>query len=194
MLVNDEDAAFNTVEVHTLPVREGQVQSDPAQDVLKICVVERYGRNGNMACGFVRGLGLRKGALATSVAVPSNNLVAAGVDDADLWHAIQRLEVMQGGQVVVADGEVLAEVPLRLGGVMSEAPYEDVVGAMESVQTAARDQLGCQLRRPFAPLLHTLLSSLPDLGMTDYGLIDVKTGEFVPVLAESAAAVGTAIP
>src|SRR5262249_17926865 len=99
--VTDQDAAFNTAVEATLPVVDGEVQPDLEQDVLKFCVVERYGQNGNLAVGFAQGFGLRRGALAASVSVPSNNVVAVGTNDDEIWAAVQHLARIQGGLVVV---------------------------------------------------------------------------------------------
>ena len=180
--VTDQDAAFNTAVEADLEVVDGLVQSDLAHDILKFCVVERYGQNGNVAVGFAQGFGLRRGALASSTSVPANNIVAVGVSDDEIWAAIQRLEQIQGGIVVVVDGQSLAEVRLPIGGVMAEQPYEEVVDAFTRAQAMAQTVLGCPLDRPFHPLASTGLYSLPDLGMTDCGLVDVRAGQFVPVV------------
>ncbi len=180
--VNDQDAAFNAAASATLRVFNGGVESDPAQDVLKLCVVERYGRNGNVALAFARGFGLERGAIATSVSVPSNNIVAVGATDADMWLAINHVAKIQGGYAVVADGAVLADVNLRIGGIVSESPYEEVMSAISNAETVARETLGCTLESPLRAITSTVLSTLPDYGMTDRGLIDVATQQFVPLL------------
>lgn len=180
--VTDQDAAFNTAVEAVLKVSDGLVQPDLENDILKFCVVERYGRNGNVAVGFAQGFGLLRGALAGSTSVPSNNIVAVGTSDNEIWAAVQRLEEIQGGTVVVADGQVLTEVPLPIGGIMAEMPYEKVVEAFTRAQVIAQTSLGCTLKRPFQALAATVLTTLPDLGMTDRGLVDVRTGQFVPVI------------
>jgi adenine deaminase len=185
--VEEEDPAFNTGVLAELPVVEGLVRADPGNDVLKMCVVERYGRAGSVAIGFVQGFGLKRGAMATSVSVPSNNIVAVGTNDPDILRAISALEAMQGGYVVVDDGAVLAEVPLPIGGVMADRPYEEIVEMIRAAEMAVRDKLGGVLLHPFGPLTHTVLCSLPELGMTDQGLMDVASGEFIPVIVEAAA-------
>lgn len=180
--VNDQDAALNKADEAVLPVAEGQVQPDVAQDVLKFCVVERYNRNGNVAAAFARGFGLRRGAIATSVSVPSNNIVAVGASDAEIWFAIQQVARMQGGYVVVAGEQVLAEVRLPVRGIISEAPFEDVVAAIECAERVAGEELGCALPNPLRALTATVLPTLPAYGMTDRGLIDVAASGFVPVV------------
>lgn len=180
--VNDQDAALNRATTARLPVSEGQVRSDPAQDVLKFCVVERYDRNGNVAAAFATGFGLARGAIATSVSVPSNNIVAVGVNDEEIWAAIQRVRAMRGGYVVVDGDRVLAEVRLPVGGIISEEPFEDVVAAIRDAERIAGEALGCVLPNPLRALTATVLPTLPDYGMTDLGLIDVAARAFVPVL------------
>lgn len=180
--VTERNAALNHADVATLQVVDGLVRPDVAADVLTFCVLERYGRNGNVAVAFARGFGLTRGAIATSVSVPSNNIVAVGTNADDIWAAVRQVARIQGGHVVVADGEVLAQTPLPVGGIMSEEPYEDVVAAIHHVDQVARDELGATLATPFWVLTETVLPSLPDYGMTDRGLIDVASGHLVPAL------------
>ncbi|WP_033292558.1 adenine deaminase C-terminal domain-containing protein [Amycolatopsis jejuensis] len=181
---SDQDAAFNRAETAELPVVDGLVQPDIAADVLKFCMVERYGRNGNATVAFIRGFGLTTGAIASSVSGPSNNIVCAGVDDGDMWTAIRRVEEMQGGYVVVRDGEVLADVALPVGGIISELPYEQVVDSVARLEQVAQDALGCVLTNPVRALAGTVLHTLPAYGMTDRGLVEVSTREFVPVVLQ----------
>ncbi len=198
MQVSDQDAAFNTCVTAELEVVDGVVQPDLDRDILKFCIVERYGKNGNVTVGLAQGFGLKRGALASTVSVPSNNIVAVGTSDEDIWFAIQRLASVQGGKIAVAEGQVLGEVLLPFGGVLSDRPYEEIVADTDTMFAAISRDLGGALARPFNPLVATVLCSLPDLGMTDRGLVDVKTGQFVPVVvglegaATPAASVGAA--
>lgn len=187
--VNDQDAALNKAAHATLPVEDGLVLPDPARDVLKFCVVERYQRNGNVAVAFASGFGLTRGAIATSVSVPSNNIVAVGVSDAEIWAAIRHVTAIHGGYAVVADGAVLAEVRLPVGGIISEQPFADVVAVIREAERIAGAELGCALVNPLRALTATVLPTLPDYGMTDRGLVDVAAGRFVPVRISSTAAV-----
>jgi adenine deaminase len=175
--------AFNHETSAELAVLDGAIEPDPAQDILKIVVVERYGRTGNVGAGFVKGFGLRRGALASSVSIPSNNIVAVGASDADIWIAIQHLKKIRGGFVLVANGRVQAEVPLPVGGIMAAQPFESLVSQITEAQAAARS-LGCKLLHPFFTMAQTVLSTLPDLGLTDKGLIDVRRGAITPVVLE----------
>jgi adenine deaminase len=185
MEVIDGDA-FNKAIVCDLPVRDGAIMPDVDADVLKIIVVERYGRKGTVGVGFAKGFGLKRGAMATSISVPFNNIVAVGASDGDLWDALHAIEAMQGGFAVVADGKVLAEVPLRVGGIMSLEPYESFLAATAAAEEIAHS-LGCQLKNPFKTLVSTVHTTLPDLGLTDLGLIDTRTGTPTSLVVESVA-------
>lgn len=175
--------AFNRCEVAALPVAGGEVQPDPARDILKIAIIERYGRRGGMTNAFVNGFQLKSGAIATSYSVPSNNIVVVGVNREDMACAVQRIARMKGGFVVVRDGEVLAEVRLGIGGIMSAEPYETLLSDVEKANRAAKS-LGCPLQHPFFTMAQTVLSSLPDLGLTDRGLVDALSGRIVDVVLD----------
>lgn len=109
-----------------VPVKNGQAVADPAQDLLKMAVVERHQNTGNVGLGFVKGFGLRKGAIASSVAHDSHNIVVVGADDTDMRAAVEAVAEMGGGQVVVTDGQVKAQLPLPIAGLMSDQPLEEV--------------------------------------------------------------------
>lgn len=178
--------AFNSEHILPLDVVSGIIMPRLQEDILRLVVAERYGRTGGIGTGFVKGFGLQRGALAVSIVIPSNNIAAVGVDDNDIWAAIERLAVIQGGMVVVDRGEVVAEVPLPIGGILSGEPYEDLVARIELAQQAARN-LGCVLEHPFFTIAQTVLSTLPDLGLTDKGLVNSRTGQLVPIIQEEAA-------
>lgn len=178
--------AFNSEHMVPLDLVSGVVMPRPHDDILRIVVAERYGRTGDIGTGFVKGFGLKRGALAVSIVIPSNNIAAVGVDDNDIWAAMERLAVIQGGLVVVDRGEVIAEVPLPIGGILSGEPYEALVARIEQAQQAAKE-LGCVLEHPFFTIAQTVLSTLPDLGLTDKGLVNSRTGQLVPIIQEEAA-------
>jgi adenine deaminase len=178
-----DSEAFNRAFEVDLAVADGRVQPDPARDILIISVVERYGRNGNVGRGFVKGFGLKRGAIASSLSIPSNNLVSVGTNEDDIWRALERIEAIQGGFVVVDEGRILAEVPLPFGGIMANTPHAALIGEILRADDAARG-LGCTLRNPFYTMAQTVLSTLPDLGLTDRGLVDANRGRTVPVLVE----------
>lgn len=166
-----------------VPVEEGNAVADPAADLLKIAVVERHKGTGNVAVAFVRGLGLRAGALASSVAHDSHNVVAVGCSDADIAAAVGRVVEMGGGQVVVAGGEVRAELALPIAGLMSPLPASDVADAVAGLNKAAAD-LGCALDDPFMTMSFLALPVIPELKLTDRGLVDVGLFEIVGPFAD----------
>lgn len=161
-------------------VMDGAAVADPDRDILKIAVVERHQGTGNVGLAFVHGFGLRRGALASSVAHDSHNLVVVGVSDDDMRLAIEALAELGGGQVVVADGEVLALLPLPIAGLMSDAGLVDVVASTRALDEGAR-RIGCTLPAPFMTLSFLALPVIPRLKLTDRGLVDVDRFEFVPL-------------
>jgi adenine deaminase len=156
-------------------VEEGLVVSDTGRDILKMAVVERHRGTGNIGRGLVQGFGLARGALATSVAHDSHNIAVVGVSDEDMLAAVLEVEKMGGGLVALAEGRTLARLPLPVAGLMSEARLEEVQQGLESCIAAARG-LGCPLTDPFMTLSFLCLPVIPELKLTDRGLVDV--GEF----------------
>ncbi|MCK9356779.1 MAG: adenine deaminase [Dehalococcoidia bacterium] len=146
--------------------------SDTSRDILKLVVVERHHATGRVGKGFVTGFGLRRGALAGSIAHDSHNLVCVGVSDDDILGALRALERMQGGLVVFADGAVQAALPLPVAGLLSPEPVQAVIAAQHSVEEAAR-LLGAQPPAPFALLSFLALPVIPELRVTDLGVVDV---------------------
>ena len=161
-----------------LPWRDGLRHADPSRDLLKVCVLERHGRNGNIGRGFVRGFGLRAGALASSVGHDSHNLCVVGADDADMAVAANRLIALGGGFVAVRDGTVLAEMALPIAGLMSLDAFEDVAHGLERLREAVQG-MGCGLAEPFLQLAFLALPVIPHLKITDMGLVDVDRFELV---------------
>ncbi|HET7171355.1 MAG TPA: adenine deaminase [Gaiellales bacterium] len=163
-------------------VSKGAAVADPERDLAKIAVVERHLGTGRIGLGLVRGLGLRAGAIASTVAHDAHNIVCAGVDDGDMARAVQRLADMGGGMVVVRDRGIRAELPLPVAGLLSDAPLERVLEQTEALMAAVRD-LGTPLEAPFDALAFLSLSVIPELKITDRGLIDVDRFEIVPLRA-----------
>jgi len=155
-----------------LPMQDGSWRADVVQDIAKLVVLERHGRNGNTGKGFVRGFGLARGALASTVAHDSHNLICAGVSDADMLLAIRVLAEGGGGLVVVEDGRTLAHLPLPIAGLMSDQPAQKVVNALAALHDAAH-AVGCRLSAPFMALSFLALPVIPRLKLTDCGLVDV---------------------
>ncbi|GAP25045.1 adenine deaminase [Gluconobacter frateurii NBRC 101659] len=162
----------------TLPEADGQVLPDLTADVAKVCVVARHGHNDNIGRGFVKGFGLRHGALASSVGHDSHNICVVGTNDADMAVAVNRLEETGGGFIAVRDGQVLAELRLPVAGLMSDAPFEQVRDDLIVLRKASKE-MGVSLEEPFLQLAFLPLPVIPHLKITDLGMIDVRTMEFV---------------
>ena len=153
-------------------VTDGVVVTDVGEDILKVAVIERHKASGRIGVGLVKGFGLKRGALASSIAHDSHNIVVVGVDDRDMLAAAKEVERLQGGLAVVAGGEVLAALPLPIAGLLSDEPLETVVQQLSGVETAAA-ALGCALPSPFSALSFLALPVIPQLRLTDLGLVDV---------------------
>ncbi|MGA2173360.1 MAG: adenine deaminase [Verrucomicrobiota bacterium] len=168
--------------VEMAKVEQGCAVADLERDLLKLVVVERHRATGNVGVGFVRGFQLKDGALGSTVAHDAHNVVVVGTNDADICRAIQALEELQGGQVAVRGGRVLAELGLPIAGLVSDRPLAEVIARLEALNAAAR-ALGCKLNAPFMALSFLSLSPIPELKLTDQGLIDAvqmrKTALFV---------------
>jgi adenine deaminase len=165
------------------PVRDGRLVADPLQDLLKLAVVERHRGTGNLGLGLVQGFGLRRGALASSVAHDSHNIVVVGADEADMLAAVQHLVALGGGLAAVADGQVLADLALPIAGLMSPRPLKEVAGAYGALKEAYR-ALGGNLQDPFMALSFLALPVIPALKLTDLGLVDVGRFQVVPLWGE----------
>lgn len=163
-----------------LPVRNGVICVDPAQDILKLTVTERYGKTGGVGVAFVRGFGLQSGALAYSMSHDHHNIVAVGIEDADLAAAVNEVARLHGGLAVVRDGQVLASMALPIGGLMSPLDAPTVMAQIDAMNDAAR-QLGCPLPAPFMTLSFISLPTVPELGLTDKGLVDVLAHQLITV-------------
>ncbi len=158
---------------------DGDKRPDLARDLVKIAVIERHGVNGNRATGFVKGFGLKKGAIASTVCHDHHNIAVVGVDYADMALAATRLGEIEGGFVVVEGGRVLAELPLPVAGLMSLASFEEVREALVALRAAARS-LGVVLEEPFLQLAFLALPVIPHLKITDFGMVDVDRFEVIP--------------
>ncbi|HEX2587261.1 MAG TPA: adenine deaminase [Gaiellales bacterium] len=161
-------------------VRDGLAVADAERDVAKIVVVERHLGTGRHAVGFVRGFGLRRGAIASTVAHDAHNIVCVGVDDGDMARAITRLAELGGGMVVVEERGVRAELPLPVAGLLSDQPLGTVLEQSAALAEAVR-VLGCSIEAPFHAMGFLALSVIPALKITDHGLVDVNAFEIVPL-------------
>lgn len=171
--------------VEEVCVEDGRIAADPERDILKLAVVERHRGTGNVGVGLVRGFGLRRGALASSYAHDSHNIVVVGANDDDMHQAALQVASLQGGLVVVAEGKVIAALPLPIAGLMSPQPIDQVVCDFDVVEEAARS-LGTTVPAPFAVLSFLALPVIPSLKLTDRGLVDATKGRFVDVAAVAA--------
>jgi adenine deaminase len=160
--------------------QNGRAVADPARDLLKMVVIERHHRTGNIGKGFVTGLGFKRGAIAGTVAHDHHNLVVIGADDASMLTAARAVADAGGGQAAADGGTVLAVLPLPIAGLMSDQAIEQVRARMDGLLKAAR-QLGSTLHDPFMAMSFLALEVIPKLKLTDAGLVDVEKFEVVPL-------------
>ena len=159
---------------------DGRATADVSRDLAKVAVLERHRRTGRIGRGFVSGFGLRRGALASSHAHDAHNVIVVGVDDADMAVAVNRLTEIGGGQVAAAGGEILAEVPCPIGGLLSDRPAGDVAAQVRRMHEVSA-ALGCTLPAPYMTMSFLALSVIPELRITDLGLVDTNRFEVVPL-------------
>ena len=172
LITKATDAKINIV--------DGLAEANIEEDVLKICVIERHRASGNIGRGFVKGFNLKSGAIASTVAHDSHNMVIIGTNDEDMYRAAVRLIKLQGGKVVVNNGEVLAELPLPIAGLISDKDYEFVTDSCDELNKAAMS-LGCTLNDPFMAMAFLSLPVIPDLKITDKGIFDTNRFEFINI-------------
>ena len=163
-----------------LPAKNGLALADPEADILKIAVIERHHGTGNTGVGFVSGFGLRRGAIAQSIAHDSHNIIVCGVNDKDMKTAAMHVAKIGGGIAVADSGSVAASLPLPIAGLMSDRPLDQVYAKTKELKMAARS-LGSNLPDPFMSLSFLALPVIPKLKITDRGLFDVKRFCHVPV-------------
>ncbi|MHB8994226.1 MAG: adenine deaminase [Armatimonadota bacterium] len=169
--------------IASLPVADGSVQCAPAEDILKLAVIERHGRGGYIGLGFIKGFCLTSGALASTVAHDSHNLIVLGCDDQSMLTAACAVIQTGGGQAVASGDELLALLPLPIAGLISDRPATEVAAANLRLERAAH-YLGCRLSRPFSTLSFMALPVIPELKLTDQGLFDVSFFQHIPLLVQ----------
>ncbi|HET9073532.1 MAG TPA: adenine deaminase [Solirubrobacteraceae bacterium] len=173
------------VESHSLTTRRREVTvGEPGADVSFAAVIERHHASGRIGRGLATGFGLRRGAIASTVAHDAHNIVVIGAGGADMARAVAEIVALGGGQVAVLDGEVLARVPLPLAGLMSDRPAAVVAEQITALNRAVRERLGVSVDEPFMQLSFIALSVIPELRITDGGLFDVDAFTHVPVRLE----------
>jgi len=172
------DQIITRCEVEDANIVDGELVPDIEHDLLHVAVVERHHASDNIGKAVVRGFGLKHGAIASSVAHDSHNIVVVGTSSEDMMAAVVEISKMKGGLVVVRDGELVEGLPLPIAGLMSEAGLPEVVEGLERVHEAARG-LGSPLDDPFMAMSFLALPVIPELKVTDLGLVDVTSFEFV---------------
>jgi adenine deaminase len=165
------------------PTLDGaELVADPRRDLLKIAVVERHHATGRVGLGFVTGIGLKRGAFASTVAHDAHNIVVLGAGDADMAACVGRLGEIGGGIVIAADSRVIAELPLPVAGLMSDRPLQEVYERLSAMERMLAE-MGVTLASPFMSISFLALSVIPALKITDRGLVDVESFQLVPLEA-----------
>lgn len=167
------DQIITRKRMERVKVLDGVIMPDTSRDILKLVVVERHRATGNIGLGLVRGFGLKKGALASSIAHDCHNIIAVGTNDKDIFIAVKEIERLNGGLVVAAEDKVLASLALPIAGLLSDQPLEVVVDKLETLEQLAKD-LGTTLKSPFSTLSFLALPVIPELRLTDLGVVDVN--------------------
>ncbi len=181
VIVAEDGELLTGEELATLPAKDGFIRSDPDNDILHIAVADRYGK-GNIGRGFIKGFGLEKGAIATSVAHDSHNVISVGVDAKSMLKAMNAVKEMKGG-LVAYDGKKMEHLALPVAGLMTDAPLEEVAAAEKRVYAMAH-RMGSGLNSPFMTLSFMALLVIPELKLSDKGLFRTSTFSFVPVVVE----------
>ena len=166
-----------------LNVKNGFVEADPTQDILKMAVFERHHATGTKGCGFLKGFGFKKGAMAQTVAHDAHNLLVAGTNDEDMALAANTLIECGGGLCAVADGKVLALVPLPIAGLMNDLPVEQMAELVSNLSTAWKE-MGCVINSPYMTMALIPLACLPELRLTNRGLVDCRTFSFADLFVQ----------
>ena len=181
-----KDQIINKEIFEWMDVKEGQIAADVDRDILKLAVVERYGKNGRVSTALVHGFGLKQGALAASVSHDHHNIVVVGTNDRDMAVCVEKLQELHGGFVSAVEGQVVDALALPLGGLMSTLPAKTVMKRMDEMNGAV-EKMGCPMKAPFMSLSFISLPTVPELGLTDFGLIDVLGHQIIDMIVETEA-------
>ena len=173
--------------VSEVKIENGNAISNVDTDTLKICVIERHRATGNIGKGFVKGFNLKSGAIASTVAHDSHNMIVIGTNDADMYTAAVALIKCQGGKVVVKDGEIISKLPLPIAGLISDKDFDYVVEKCDELNHAAHS-IGCTIEDPFMTMGFLSLPVIPELKVTDKGVFDTNTFDFVDIFEKEAVA------
>ena len=170
--------------VSEVKIEDGNAVSNIDNDTLKICVIERHRATGNIGKGFVKGFNLKCGAIASTVAHDSHNMIVIGTNDADMYAAAVALIKCKGGKVVVKDGEVISELPLPIAGLMSDRNFDYVVNKCEELNKTAHS-IGCRIEDPFMTMGFLSLPVIPELKVTDKGGFDTNKFDFIDIFEKA---------
>ena len=171
--------------VSKIKIENGNAISNTDTDTLKVCVIERHRATGNIGKGFIKGFGLKSGAIASTVAHDSHNMIIVGTNDYDMYVAAVELVKSQGGKVVVNNGEVISKLPLPIAGLMSDREFDYVLEKCAELNQASHS-IGCTLEDPFMTMAFMSLPVIPELKITDKGLFDTSTFNFTDMFEASA--------
>jgi adenine deaminase len=171
---------LTTAERRSPSIRDGETVADPGRDLVKIAVVERHHASGRIGVAFATNVGLRRGAYASTVAHDAHNIVVLGIDDEDMAMCVRRLAELGGGIVVADGGRVVDELPLPVAGLMSDRPLQEVHRTLKGLEERLRE-MGVSGAAPFMTLSFLALSVIPELKITDRGLVDVGRFEIAPL-------------
>jgi len=178
-----KDQIINHESIEWMTVLNSEIKADVERDILKLAVVERYGKNGRVSTALVKGFGLSKGALASSVSHDHHNIVVVGTNDEDMEVAVNELEKLHGGFALAVDGRIVDSLALPLAGLMTTLPAREVLKRMDELNLAVQEN-GCDMRAPFMTLSFISLPTVPQLGLTDFGLIDVMEHRITELIIE----------
>lgn len=179
-----KDQIINKHRTAKLSIVNGDIARDPEQDIMKLSIVERYGKNGNVGVYFVKGFGLTEGALAYSMSHNHQNICVIGENDEDMATAVNEIEKMNGGLVTVIDGEVIASMALTIGGLISDEVDANVIAEQLTEMNKSAEKTGTTLAAPFMTLSFIGHPAISELGPTDMGLVDVHAQRFIPVIID----------
>jgi len=177
-VIDVTEAKVNTREMHiALPVKDGAVQPDPEADVLAAAVIERHKNTGTVGLGFVKGFHIQRGAIASTYAHDAHNLMVLGANRGDMAVCANALRECQGGMCAALDGKVIGLLALPIAGLMSDKPADETVAALSGLEEAW-SALGCDMESPFMTMALVALACIPELRLTNRGLVDCRTFEF----------------
>ncbi len=181
-----EDQNLTESITEEIMAKDGLLQPDIEKDVLPFIVIERHGKSQRIGKAFVRGFGLKTGAIAQSIGHDTHNLLVIGTNYDDMEMAANRVRTMEGGIALIKEKKVVRDLPLRVAGLMSdEMTAEELAGRLEMISTAAEKEMGCKIHEPFMHLSFLTLVTSPTWKLTDYGLIDVEKGSVLETVERS---------